>query len=555
MKLAARLTAATDADGTQRQWIVTRPGCAFRTGASGAPANTPARDRLLDGGNFDRNIASNGANGARLVYGFSEASYGDASIANDDGEFDELATYGTAGFLYELFAIDDHSATVTAYESFPAAWEPVFTAKMVAIVSDGGATMRIRLRDAFDGLDRPLCPRFTGAGGAEGGVTLKDTAKPVVVGGCLNIEPVLVDAQRLVYIVSGLGAVSGHHAKDMGSVVARALTAGAQELNAAADYDGLWALSVPRGHYATCTDASAMKFGTQPVGQVTCDAVSYRYGVPRLNPADVILDIAESAGIDGFTYDALAISDLWAWCDSWDGKVGFYAKDDSTTYADALSAICSSIGAWCGFTRENVFTARRVVDPAGEASSMTIRADEMIGIRRTTTGDAGRGVPYARIVQRYPRNWTVQTSGLAGVVPPEVRSQLAERFPKSLSTECTQEAASSPFDQVPITQQYAGAQDYVVESYTYARRVTSTGDLDAADPAPATQFTDTIGVRRDILDVEVPMTVERIQDADIGDVVTLDDGRYTPDGGKKFMILGIRYRCAGAPSLTYTLWG
>ena len=552
MKLAARLTAAVDADGTQRQLIVTRPGCAFRTGASGAPANTPAYDRLLDGGNFDRSIAANGANGARLVYGMTGASFGDASLENTDGLFDELATWGTAGFLYELFAIDDHSATITAYESFPAAWEPVFTAKMVAVTSDG-ATTRIRLRDAFDGLERPMCPRFAGTGGAEGAASQAGTAKPVVVGGCLNVEPQLVDAQRLLYIVSGIGAVSGHHAKDSGSVVARGLTAGAQELNAAADYDALWALSVPRGHYVTCTDASAMKFGTQPVGQVTCDAVSYRYGVPRLNPSDVILDIAEAANIDGFTYDMTAISDLWAWCDSWDAKVGFYAKDESTTYADALSAICSSIGAWCGFTRENVFTARRVVDPAGETSTMTIRADEFISIRRTTTGDPGRGVPYANIVQLHPRNWTVQTTGLAGVVPPEVRAQLAKRFPKSLTTQCTQVAASSPFDDVPVTQQFAGAQDYVVETYTYARRVTSSGDLDAADPAPPAVFTDTIGAPRDILDVEVPMTVERIQDADIGGVVTLDDGRYAD--AKKFMVLGIRYRCGAAPSLTYTLWG
>ena len=51
------------------------------------------------------------------------------------------------------------------------------------------------------------------------------------------------------------------------------------------------------------------------------------------------------------------------------------------------------------------------------------------------------------------------------------------------------------------------------------------------------------------------MTVERIQDADIGDVITLDDGRYTESGGEKFLVLGIRYRSASSPSLTYTLWG
>ena len=197
----------------------------------------------------------------------------------------------------------------------------------------------------------------------------------------------------------------------------------------------------------------------------------------------------------------------------------------------------------------------RIEDPASGASSLTIREDETIAVRRVNTGDAGRGVPYKRIVQRYPRNYPVQTSGLAGVVPAEVRKQLAERFPLSTETACTQPGTANPLIDQPIETQYAGATDYVVESYGWGRRVTSTGDLEAQPPVPGTQFAETVGVPRETFEVDIAMTNDRVSSADIGDVVTLVHRRWGLDAGKKLLVIGCRYRGEQVPVMSLTLWG
>lgn len=553
MKLAARLTAVVDSDGTTQSWIFAQPGHAFRTGASGTPASTAADDRLVNGGNFDRSIASGGP-GARILFGLTSASYGEATIENTDGRYDALATYGVSGQLYELFGIDGSSATITAHESFPSAWTRVFVAKMTSITSDG-MSLRIRLADPLEALTRPMCGRFTGAGGLEGDAELAGTPKPILFGSAYNVEPVLIEKSRLIYMTSSLGNASAHNVKDSGSVIARTLTAGAIELDAAADFDALYALSVPIGHYATCTTDGVHKHGSPVVGTVTCDASAYDSGVDKKNPADIILFVAQAANIDGFSYDSTAYTDFYTWADSVGAEVGFWARDDSTTYADALSALASSCGAWCGFRRNGEFWMARVEDPAGGASSLTIREDEVIAVRRANTGDAGRGVPYKRIVQRYPRNYTVQTSGLAGIVPAEVRKQLAEQFPLSTTTDCTQPGTVDPMTDQPIETQFAGAQDYVIESYGWGRRVTSTGDLDAQPPVPGTQFSETIGVPRETFEVDIAMTNDRVSSADIGDVVTLVHRRWGLDAGKKLLVIGYRYRGEQVPVMSLTLWG
>lgn len=551
MKLAARITAVIDSDGTTQSWIFSQPGHAFRTGASGTPASTAADDRLVNGGNFDRSIASGGP-GARILFGLTAASYGEATIENTDGRYDALAGYGVSGQLYELFGIDGSSATITAHESFPAAWTPVLTARMTSITSDG-TSLRIRLADPLEAFTQPMCARFGGTGGLDGDAELVGTPKPRLFGAAYNVEPVLIEKSRLIYMVNGAGNASGHFCKDSGSVIARALTAGAIELDAAADFDALYALTVPIGHYATCTTDGVLKLGSPPVGTITVDASLYSTGVVKLNPADVILQIAQAAD-PGLDYNSTAYTDAYTWADGIGAEVGYFARDDSTTYADALSALAASCGMWCGFRRDGEFWMARVEDPAGGASSLTIREDEVIAVRRVNTGDAGRGVPYKKIVQRYPRNYTVQTSGLAGVVPAEVRKQLAEQFPLSIETACTQPGTANPLIDQPIETQYAGAQDYVVDSYGWGRRVTSTGDLEAQPPVPGTQFAETVGVPRETFEVDLPMSYDRVMNADIGDVVTLVHRRWGLDAGAKCLVIGCRYRGDQVPVMSLTLW-
>lgn len=552
MILCSRLSAIVDSDGTSLSVLVGTE--AFATNGSGTPANTFVYPRLLNGGNFTRSIAA-----GRTVFGATEAGYGNAQFANVDGELDFLLSAGVSGQTYELFFLEGNYSEA-AFQSFPGAWTQVFAATMESIASDGD-TLTVRLKEKLVELDKPLCPKFAGTGGIEGDAELAGTPKPVVYGGCFNVEPTLIDKARLIYMVSARNAVSAHHAKDNGSVIARELTAGVLELNAAADYAALYALDVAIGHYATCTDVGCLKLGSVPVGQVTCDPVQYVYAAQSMNPADVILAIATDAEIPGFDTDAFSFIDVNTWADGNDSKVGYFAKDDSTTFRQAIGDIASSIGCWVGFDRLGRLKIARVVDPGGMSSVLTITGDDVISVKRVPSGDDGKGVPFGRITVRYPRNYTVQTGTLAGAIDPDgndsrVRSEVAKEFPLSQSMATVQPGTANPLVDQDITTQFVGAPEYVVDGYGYGRRVASAGLLDASLPAPLTQFADTIGVPRAWYEVVVPFSYDTFYSADIGDCVTLQHPRFDLEAGAKFMVTSIRYELAArAQSMTLTLWG
>lgn len=547
MIFVAEIYAGVDPEGTeQRLLFSTIP---FHTGGGGSPANTPAYGRLMQPANFERSIAS-----GKLIFGLIETGYGECVIANADGAFDELATYGVDGRQFNLWASEQQSS-VLLHETFYnyGGWVRIFRCTMQSIVADGDV-LRVRLRERFFELNQKACPVFAGTGGVEGTSDMTGQPKPMIWGGAYNASPVLLSSSYLTYLVSATGNVSGHHAKDSGSVIARQLTAGVQENDAAANFAALQALSITIGHYATHATTGTLKLGSPPVGQVTVDAAS----TVSDDPAEVIKAILESAGIaTSGVYSQIEAADFTAvssWATTEDSHVGIYVRDTSTTFGQCISAIAASIGAWFGQDRWGTYRLAVVIDPADMTSALSIGMDDVVSIKRTTSGDAGRGVPFATITQKYPRNWTPQSSGLAGVVPARVRGEIAEQFPLSTVTTCEQ-LSSSPPATVPITDQFSKAVDYPVESYGLGRRVTSTGALEATVPAPGSQFSALLGVPRDWIEVVIPFRITDFEAVEIGGCVTVTHPRYGLEDGKKFMVVAIRYSLAGNPTATLTLWG
>lgn len=545
MIFVAEIYAGIDPEGTQSRFLFATE--AFHTGTGGSPADTPAYNRLIQPANFERSIAS-----GKLIFGLTETGYGECVIANADGAFDVLATYGVDGRDFYLWAIESNTSSII-FEAFPTDWVRIFRCTMQSIVADGDV-LRVRLRERFYDLNQKACPVFAGTGGVEGTADMTGQPKPMVWGGAYNVSPVLLSPSYLTYLVSATGSVSGHHAKDSGSVIARQLTAGAQEDDGAASFAALQGTSIQLGHYLTHATSGTMKLGSPPVGQVTVDALS----TVSADPAEVIKAILNSAGIaTSGVYSQIDASDFSAvstWATSASSRVGIYARDTSTTYGQLISALAASIGAWIGYDRWGTIRIAIVVDPSGRTSALSIGMDEVISIKRTTSGDAGRGVPFKSITQKYPRNWTPQNSGLAGVVPARVRGEIAEEFPLSTVTTCTQ-LSSSPPATVPITDQFTKAVDYPVESYGIGRRVTSTGALEATVPAPGSQFSALLGVPRDWIEVVIPFRITDFELVEIGGCVTVTHPRYGLSAGKKFMVTAIRYSLAGNPTATLTLWG
>lgn len=549
MMFAIRFTALVDAAGTVQTFVIaTDP---FVVGPTGSPANTTALGRLIDPGFWERTISASTAAG-KLLFGLTQSSRGAAKAANPDGEFDLLPTYGIAGRDIELFAIDsDHPATDVSY--FPGAWTQIGTATMVSITQDDKTTI-FNVKEKFGAFDKPMCPNFTGAGDQEGYAELEGTPKPVVYGAPYNVSPVLIDKQQLIYMVSARNSVSGHFAKDGGSVIARALTGTGPdiELDAVVDYAALAAYEVPIGHYITRTSDGCLKLGSPLAGTLTVDAMQYGPGeAERSLVSEVLQDIAEDAD-PTITFATWPWIDFNTWADSSPKKrVGYFAKDSSTTFAQALSDIAGSVGAWVGFNRSGEFTVGLVTDPAGSASSFTIEADQIISIARVTSGDAGRGQPFGRIVQKYPRNWTPQKgSDLFGVVPDEVRAEVGLEYPKESVYACL-----NADDLTPTLTQFENAPDFVIESFAKGRRVTSTGVLETGTAAPSEDIGVILGRQRDWIEVKVPFTTQLFYDADLGLVGTITFDRYGLDAGKKMMVVAIRYELGGFPTATLTLWG
>lgn len=550
MMFAIRFTALVDVAGTVQTFVIaTDP---FVIGPTGSPANQAALGRLLDPGYWERTMSASNAAG-KLLFGLTQSSRGAAKAAGADGELDLLPTYGVAGRDIELYAIDsDHPATDVSY--FPGAWTQIGTATLVSITQDG-LTTTFNIKEKFGAFDKPMCPNYTGAGGAEGYAELEGTPKPVAYGAPYNVSPVLIDKQQLIYMVSARHAVSGHFAKDGGSVIARALTGTGPdiELDAVADYAALAAYEVPIGHYVTLTSEGCLKLGSPLAGMLTVDAMQYLGGggLERSLVSEVLQDIAEDA-------DPTITLATWPWIDfnTWADaspkkRVGYFAKDSSVTFAQALSDIAGSVGAWVGFNRSGEFTVGRVTDPADSASAFTIEADRIISIARVTSGDAGRGQPFGRIVQKYPRNWTPQNGkDLFGVVPDEVRAEVALQFPKESVYECL-----NSDDSTPTLTQFENAPDYVIESYAKGRRVTSTGVLETGTAVPSEDIGVLLGRQRDWIEVKVEFTTQLFYDLDVGLVGTITYDRFGLDAGKKMMVVAIRYELSGFPTATLTLWG
>ena len=92
------------------------------------------------------------------------------------------------------------------------------------------------------------------------------------------------------------------------------------------------------------------------------------------------------------------------------------------------------------------------------------------------------------------------------MVPSNVRKEVAEEYPLSAVTTMRAVVLLAAIT-VPITDQFLGAPDYLVESYGVGRRVTSTGSRGDRPRAPGSQFAELLGVPRDWFESHGPIRV------------------------------------------------
>lgn len=134
--------------------------------------------------------------------------------------------------------------------------------------SYSGVTASLTLRALTGRLDKPLLDaRYAGTGGAEGATTMKGKVKPMALGNCLSVEPVVVDAAKWIFQVHGYGPV-----QDIVQVYDFAQPLEASVANVQT-YEALAALELTPGQWAKCNSRGMFRLGGSTDKKISADVL------------------------------------------------------------------------------------------------------------------------------------------------------------------------------------------------------------------------------------------------------------------------------------------
>jgi hypothetical protein len=274
----ALLGAGTEGDPYAVQPVTLRYASrGFRTAATDDPAGVHVAGRLQPF-SVSRRL---GTRADRAFAPTIEATAGQVTLANADRGLDgHPSAYVLSGRPVRLmvapvaFDADGNevdpplSAYATVFAGVTGPWSYAGTEVRVPVGADSAR------------LDREVGggAAYQGTGGIEGPADLKGRAKPQSFGDCRGVEPVLIDAARLVYQAHGGPMMAFTGVRD-----------GGVGLRPTYDWDTweqLMALvpfgtvdeegepvraDIGEGEYATCAALGLLRLGSVPAGRLTCD--------------------------------------------------------------------------------------------------------------------------------------------------------------------------------------------------------------------------------------------------------------------------------------------
>jgi len=333
-------------------------------------------------------------------------NFGEMTILNTDGWFDDAV---------QRYAIDGRRVVVRVgrpgdgYAGFSVLFDG--TASSWGLADD--ETLRVSLRDDTWRLEIPVqTSLYGGTGGLDGGADLRGKPKPLVFGAVENIAPPLVDPASLVYQVHDgpIQAVSNVH--DQGVA-----------LTYAGDVADIAATSVSAGQFNTQLSGGYIRLGSTPAGLVTADVAGDKTGgVYADDTAYIALRLIRTRGgfndgeIDGHLFERLRNQQPAA--------IGLFIGTEPVLLSEVLDRLMAVIGGWWSTGRLGRIQVGRV-DAPGENPVAHLTTVEILSLDKVA-GPPSINPPNWRRRVEYQRNWTVQTSDLAGSVTAARRAFLAE---------------------------------------------------------------------------------------------------------------------------------
>ncbi len=475
-------------------------------------ANHFYEPRILQPALMRRDIFGDGQIG-----GASQTGYGELTLVNPDGGLDYLGNYAFDGRSL-VIKVGEETA---AYASFVT----VLKGTMQQAVMEW-QQVSIRLRDRQAELSKPVQP-LTYAGnnalpnGLEGVSDIKGAAKPLLLGRCHNVAPVLVNSSRLIYQVTTGTLAELVNVFDKGAYLARGADYASQsdmETNTPA-----------AGYFRTWKAGGLFRLGSSPVGQVTCTAWQYAT-IEGNTAAQVAYRLVTGPG--GISPADTVAADYTLLDSQNAGNIGLWVSD-GLSVADALDQVCASVGAWWGFDQLGRFRIARFDAPGG-AEVTTLTDVEILAIEQERLSVNGEAAPVFKLTLNHDINWTVQAGdALAGVVPAERKNWLSLANRQIVLTDAGVKTHHLLAQEVVYDSLLSGASVATPEAQ---RRLNML-------KAPTTVLTVTVRIDTDLIGL-----------IDLGVVVRVQLDRFNLAAGKLFRVIGIetdyqRYQIA------LRLWG
>lgn len=508
--ILVEITAAVDAAGTVTTLYLADSH--FITAPTDTPANTAFLQVLTEPGSIGLHAYSDG----KTTGGATKLETGEIVVANVDGQFDGWLDYG----------FDGRKVTIR-YGSggiYPDDFQTLFTGTLEGQPEVTWGQIVFRLRDKQYLFTAPaLTTRYAGTNvlplGFEGTpADVLGKVKPVVLGAVFNVPAVLVNTSKFTYQLNDGPLASVGAVYDSGLALTFGTDFATKELMQAA--------APAAGAYNTCLAEGFIQLGSTPAGLVTADAVQGASSADRTvgqilrRLAARTVSLPEISAADVSALDAVS-----------NALAGIWLADESTTIQSAMDQVAASIGAWYSFDEQGVLRMGVLAEPAGDPVFEIQAHHAWEAIERRPARD--NDVPVWRLSLKYGRNWSVQTSGLAGAVSADRRAYL------SLAS---RSVVASDGD---VKKKHLLATDMIVDGLL----------VNAADAATeANRQLQLQKANRSIFDV--PMSLDVLAGAPVSlmSVVRLTVPRFGLDAGKLFRVIGRRLDLA-TNQITFTVWG
>lgn len=318
--------------------------------------------------------------------GSSSMAYGDITMQNSNGEFDDALNW----------ILRNKPVKILIGDVFwdRADYRVMLDGVIDDLVSTGYNMLSIKVRDKLQRLNTRLSETKLG-----GSTDNKEELLPITLGECCNVTPLLVDPATLTYQVS-IGAIEDIiECRDNGLPV------------------------------SITKDLANGKFSLvngKPVGALTASVQGLKIGTYVNDIASLIKHIAKYAGKAGtqFTDADIDLANFSAFIASHPQAVGYYVNGSENSIS-VMQALADSLDARVYISRLGKLTLTQLIAPTGSATR-TITAADM----RERSFMPGEKLPIrAGIVLNYCKNWTVQKD-LKSAIPPEHKSLFAEEWQK-----------------------------------------------------------------------------------------------------------------------------